>query len=278
MRVSAVIPAHNRAHTLSRAIRSILSQTERPDEIIVVDDRSTDGTEQLVTGSFRDVRYMLNEHAAGPAGARNQGIERATGDYIAFLDSDDEWFPRHLESSLRCLKKHNLGASYALWYRLRGASWEKYSEEWLGFMMQDLGLKSDDGVIVLGDKIAEYMVAKPFWCFHTDTLVARRDALLACGTFKENFHSAEDLEFSFRLLLKTPACLIKEYHAYYYEGDDNIVALRRDDHAKLRAHHIEMVKAFGEIGRLVETSPFIEDKGRCRDQLSRKIAKYEVLC
>jgi glycosyltransferase involved in cell wall biosynthesis len=245
-------------------------------ELIVVDDRSTDDTHLLVR-NYGEVKYVANGHRQGPAGARNQGIEVSSGEYIAFIDSDDEWLPNHIEDTLYCLEEYRQDACYTLWYRQRGSSWEGYPSEWLDIVVKDLNLEVKGTTIMLGSRIAEYTVSKPFWCFHTDTLVARRSALVGCGMFNEEFNSAEDLEFSFRLLLKSPTCLINDYHAYYYEGDDNIVALRTEDPFKLKLHYGETVRALGRIKALVESSPLIVDKAGCREQLNKKIAEYEVL-
>lgn len=99
-RVSAIIPSYNRAHLLSRAINSVLSQTSQPDEVLVVDDCSTDGSravmEEWVARDAR-IRPVFLATNQGPGGARNAGIVGATGDLVAFLDSDDEWAPEHLE-------------------------------------------------------------------------------------------------------------------------------------------------------------------------------------
>ncbi|HZZ84803.1 MAG TPA: glycosyltransferase family 2 protein [Anaeromyxobacteraceae bacterium] len=94
--VSIVMPTYNRADTISRAIASIHAQTWKRWELIVVDDGSTDGTADRLAGL--DPRLKLIRQAnQGVTGARNTGLEAATGDLIAFLDSDDEWLPHHLE-------------------------------------------------------------------------------------------------------------------------------------------------------------------------------------
>jgi len=90
--VSVVIPTYNRAHLLSRAIHSALAQDFPELEVIVVDDGSTDETTQLVT-QFEAVRAIRFEHNRGGAATRNAGIEAARGEFVAFLDSDDEWLP-----------------------------------------------------------------------------------------------------------------------------------------------------------------------------------------
>ena len=99
--VSIVLPTYNRAHLLPRSIDSVLAQTYSEWELIVVDDRSTDGTRAVVReyGS-RDqrIRYIENNHKQGCAGARNQGRQAAGADFIAFIDSDDTWRPHHLRA------------------------------------------------------------------------------------------------------------------------------------------------------------------------------------
>ena len=100
--VSVIIPTYNRAHLLSRAIKSVLNQTFQDFEIIIVDDASTDDTDKLVV-SFHDsrVRYIQHEKNHGGGAVRNSAIKQAQGDYIAFLDSDDEWLPEKLEKQMK---------------------------------------------------------------------------------------------------------------------------------------------------------------------------------
>lgn len=93
-RVSIIIPAFNAARYLPDAIASIRRQHYAPLEVIVVDDGSTDDTEQVVS-QWPDVRYIRQENA-GVSKARNAGIEAASGDLLAFLDADDLWTPDHL--------------------------------------------------------------------------------------------------------------------------------------------------------------------------------------
>ncbi|HEY0792572.1 MAG TPA: glycosyltransferase family A protein [Chthoniobacterales bacterium] len=102
---SVIIPTYNRKHFLRRALRSVMRQSCQDFEVIVVDDGSTDGTEAMVAG-FPRVVYLRQQNR-GPGAARNLGWERATGDYLAFLDSDDLWFPWTLATFARCLKAHH---------------------------------------------------------------------------------------------------------------------------------------------------------------------------
>ncbi len=101
--VSVVIPTYNRADRLPSAIRSVLEQTAPPAEIIVVDDGSTDGTAALVR-TFPGVRY-LRQANQGVSAARNHGIREARHNWIALLDSDDEWLPRKVERQWGALER-----------------------------------------------------------------------------------------------------------------------------------------------------------------------------
>ena len=94
--VSVVIPTFNRAATIVRAVESVLQQTYRPLELIVVDDGSTDGTSEVLQAYGKAVVYVRQDNA-GPAAARNRGIRESQGDMVAFLDSDDVWLAAKLE-------------------------------------------------------------------------------------------------------------------------------------------------------------------------------------
>ncbi|MBV2127136.1 MAG: glycosyltransferase family 2 protein [Candidatus Thiodiazotropha sp. (ex Ctena orbiculata)] len=119
MSVSVIIPTYNRAHTLPRAIDSVLSQTRPPLEIIVVDDGSDDDTARLMTDRYSqcDYQYQSNQ---GFSSARNLGIKKARGEWIALLDSDDRWLPDKLQLQLESLTDsphYRLCHSNELWIR-----------------------------------------------------------------------------------------------------------------------------------------------------------------
>ncbi|WP_199506594.1 MULTISPECIES: glycosyltransferase family 2 protein [Halobacteriovorax] len=104
MLVSVIIPTYNRADFLKRSITSVLNQSFNDLELIIVDDGSTDHTHDVV-GSFSDkrIKYLKKENA-GVSSARNLGVKNSKGDYIAFLDSDDEWHRDKLASQVSYLK------------------------------------------------------------------------------------------------------------------------------------------------------------------------------
>lgn len=106
--VSVIIPCYNRAYIIRRAINSVLHQTFQDFEIIVVDDGSTDNTEEIIREfqeNDRRIRYFCHDKNKGGSSARNTGIKLAKGQYIAFLDSDDEWLPSHLHRKVELIKE-----------------------------------------------------------------------------------------------------------------------------------------------------------------------------
>jgi len=102
MKISVVVPTYNRRELLKRALLSVFSQTMLPTEVTVIDDGSTDGTELMLRREFPQVNYYYQENL-GVSAARNLGIQQATGDWLAFLDSDDEWLPAKLAAQKAAL-------------------------------------------------------------------------------------------------------------------------------------------------------------------------------
>ncbi len=113
--VSVIIPTYNRAKTLPRAIKSALSQSYKNIEVIIVDDGSTDNTEEIVK-NYQDSRIVFLKHITneGCAAALNTGISNVKGEYVAFLDSDDEWLPTKIEKQMVKFKyvDENVGVIY----------------------------------------------------------------------------------------------------------------------------------------------------------------------
>jgi len=111
--VSVVIPVFNNGPYVADAVQSVLSQTRRPDEVLVVDDGSTDGTAEALKPFLSSIRYVYQRNRGEPA-ARNRGIREAKGNYIAFLDGDDLWLPRKLDIQMRHFAEHpNCGLVYS---------------------------------------------------------------------------------------------------------------------------------------------------------------------
>ena len=113
MEVSVIIPTYNSARFLTDAIDSVLAQTFKDFEVIVIDDGSTDETESLILKYGSALRYIRQENR-GVALTRNHGIDESRGKYVAFLDADDVWLPHKLERQLAALRgKDNFRACYS---------------------------------------------------------------------------------------------------------------------------------------------------------------------
>ncbi|MFA5119512.1 MAG: glycosyltransferase family 2 protein, partial [Candidatus Omnitrophota bacterium] len=95
VKISVVVPTYNRRERLKRALLSVFAQTSLPTEVTVIDDGSTDETGAMIRKDFPQVNYCYQENS-GVSAARNIGIQQSTGDWLAFLDSDDEWLPEKL--------------------------------------------------------------------------------------------------------------------------------------------------------------------------------------
>ena len=111
--ISVVIPTYNRAQTIRMAVDSVLNQTYRDIELIIVDDASTDGTQDVVTQIADDrIRYLRLEQRSGACNARNIGALSARGEFISFQDSDDKWHLDKLEKQYQFMIDRNLDFSF----------------------------------------------------------------------------------------------------------------------------------------------------------------------
>ena len=111
--VSVIMPSWNTAQYIAQSIQSVINQTYTKWELIIVDDCSTDNTDEVVEG-FKDkrIKYLKNEVNSGAALTRNRAMREARGEWIAFLDSDDLWRPTKLEHQISFMKKNGYGLSF----------------------------------------------------------------------------------------------------------------------------------------------------------------------
>ena len=207
--ISVVIPTFNRAKQVEAALKSVLAQTYREFEVIVIDDGSTDGTgeaiRELISPQSNDasqVRYFFQPNQ-GQSAARNKGTEEARGEWIAFLDSDDVWLPEKLEWQVRAVEQFkgkccacitdarlvdNLGMDTTAFHQSR-----KHYEETLGMESEAVG-----NLVKCRD---------PFW---VSTLLVRTDVVKQVGWFDLHLGYAEDHDFLFRLSLVTTFCYVNK--------------------------------------------------------------------
>lgn len=184
-RVSVIVPTYNRARMVCEAIDSVLAQTLREFELILVDDGSTDGTGEVIRdryGGEPRLRYVAQENG-GTAQARDHGLREARGEFVALLDSDDLWLPRHLESQVACLDAHGDADLVVCDARYEGG-------ERKGTIFGEKDYRLPDSIDAL---------SKAAWAL-PGTMLMRTDAVRALG-FRSEFPYAEDTDFLWRLNL-----------------------------------------------------------------------------
>jgi len=196
MRISVVIPVYNAEELIPLAIESVLTQTVPPHEIIVVDDGSTDNTWKAVRRYHPKVRYLYQENA-GPSVARNTGIEAATGEWVAFVDSDDRWLPQKIERDLEVLRTETSVVWLASNHFLRVFGSEHQ------FPRCDLSRVDD---LLRGGGVFPSFVEAACAGLGWDPvgLLIRRDVLLEAGGFRPGLNYGEDLDLCLTIAAKHP--------------------------------------------------------------------------
>ncbi len=182
--ISVVIPTYNRAELVADCVRSVISQTAEPLEIIVVDDGSTDDTAEVLC-KFQDRITYVSQDNAGPGAARNNGIRRATGDYIAFIDSDDLWTPWTIEVIQQILGRESAPTIVLL----RRMEFET-SVDLESLNREDLVVRDYQDFFDYGDGGA---------LFGSGVLVVRRNTVMEVGGFTTHLMCAEDLDLGMKL-------------------------------------------------------------------------------
>ena len=227
--VTVVIPTHNRSDLLPRAIRSVLGQTYKNLECIVVDDASNDGTEQVVR-EFEDNRliYLRHETSLHASAARNSGIKKARGEFLAFLDDDDEWLPQKLEKQLGLItsSSEQVGLVYC-WL-------DCYEEE---------QLVSQRHPKLRGNIFKQTLDRQPIG--NSSTLLVRRSVIETVGGFDESLPRGNDGDFIRRICRDyevdfVPEVLVKVYIGHKHERITSVdeKSLRN----AIKGHSIKLVK------------------------------------
>jgi len=214
-KVSVIIPTYNRADLLPRAIKSVLSQTFQDFELIIVDDGSTDNTKEIVK-SFQNkderIKYVYQDNQ-GESGARNTGLRESQGEYIAFLDSDDEWLPEKLEKQLELFQ---------------------HSDK------KNLGFVSCNALIKEGDRAREYKIPRyrknfeellkgNFICSPSSVIIKNK-VFNSVGGFDKKLKMGPDWDMWIRIAQKYDFDFVPEplFKYYVHEGWINLSDEKRD--------------------------------------------------
>lgn len=188
--VSVVLPTHNRADFLARAIRSVVGQTENNLEIIVVDDASNDGTSELLQQLARNdprIKILRNSKSLGGGGARNVGIAASTGEWVAFIDDDDEWVPTKVECQLQMLRANTVAVACSC----------NFEQQFPSGATKTVKLPKN---VTLNELLQGSVMGGASMC------LCSRDVLRQIGGFDTSFKSAQDWDLWTRLRQK--GCIV----------------------------------------------------------------------
>lgn len=215
--VSVVIPAYNRGALIGAALHSVLDQTVSVDEVIVVDDGSTDQTADIVRSFGGIVRYVHQDNA-GAAAARNRGIKLATGDYLAFHDSDDIWVRHKNEVQLECFAK----------------------DPEIEFVFGDMAnFRSESDVLepeIKHEDLHAYLVAEKDnlvdlfkWLIQenvvpTPTVLMKRSVFEKVGSFDETLRLAEDYDLWLRVASECRSAFVPDVLLRRRLHGDNLIS------------------------------------------------------
>ena len=199
-KVSVVIPTCDRIETLPRSLDSVINQTFSDWELIVVDDGSTDGTDEMILRDYPAVRLHRQENT-GVSAARNAGVALTSGEWIAFLDSDDAWLPEKLERQLSVLANEpelRLSHTNEIW--IRNGKRVNQPKEYA---------KSGGDI---------YRRCLPLCCICPSSVLLRRDLFDEIGGFDEILPVCEDYDLWLRITAREPVHYLDEALVRKYGG------------------------------------------------------------
>ena len=203
MKISAIIPSHNRAHTLERALESVLKQTSPVDEVILIDDGSTDDSMTLVKNRFPQV-VVVQQPNRGVSTARNRGVTEASFDWIALLDSDDCW---HRDKIAQIRAAQIREPEFILYHS---------DEIWIrnGVRVNPMRKHRKRGGWI-------FRHCLPLCAISPSTAVIHKETLQQLGGFDENLPACEDYDLWLRLCYLYPVCFIEQALVTRYAGHDD---------------------------------------------------------
>ena len=202
MQISVIIPTYNREKMLIRAINSVVQQTVAPAEIIVVDDGSTDATRQLIKKHFSEVKYLYQTNR-GVSAARNVGINAASGDWLALLDSDDEWLPGKLEQQIKLINEQNLKVCHT-------------NEVWIrnGEQINQMKKHSKSGGWIF-DKCLPLCAMSP------SSILIHKSVFQEVGLFDENLPACEDYDLWLQITARYQVAYVSTPQLKKYGGHED---------------------------------------------------------
>jgi glycosyltransferase involved in cell wall biosynthesis len=226
MTVSVIIPTFNRVKSVGRAVESVLSQTRRPEELIVVDDGSTDGTADVLRSRFGAGIRILIKPNGGVASARNHGVAAASQPLVAFLDSDDVWMPKKLELQLKLMAEPGVVACYTDW---------AYSKSPDKSAFRAISLPVSGPTLV--ETPLRFVARLDGGAAMIQSMVVRRDVMQRIGGFDERMSIAEDTRAIYRLAFEGRFAIVPEILFLWHlgEAENNLTQTHSPDYLRMHA-------------------------------------------
>jgi glycosyltransferase involved in cell wall biosynthesis len=260
VKVTAIVPTYNRKPYIRRALESILQQSKAVDEVIVVDDGSTDGTAEAVREWFGDRVKVISKQNGGVAHARHTGIRVAQGDWIAFLDSDDEWMPDR--NRMLCEAAAKVPEDVAWIF----GDLQVVTDEGDGqTLYQEHGLELQCDLQIFGDSLT---VQFPFQFGLLQGSFIRRKVLVELDCFSEGLRSDDDLLAGFQVACKYRVAAIPSVVGKYFRTSDLSASSVVVNGVYSPDHYRSRIMAFASV---VKT-------GRRRPWNARYAAEVRGLC
>ncbi len=245
--ISVIIPTYNRVEFVQKAVESVLNQTHKDFELIIVDDGSEDNTKEIIS-SFHDERikyyYQFNR---GPGPARNEGIKKSSGKYLAFLDSDDVWVSEKLETQLNEMKKHAeyfLSHTEELWYK--GVRQIKPLK---------MHRKRHGDIFEWSLKLCSVSMS---------TVMIKGELIDRIGYFDKNLEVCEDYDYWLRVTSQYPVLLINEPFTIKQGGHYDQQSQKYFGLDKFRIYAIEKIIKSNTLNEEQSILAFNELKKKCR--------------
>ena len=272
--ISVVIPAYNSEKTIKNTILNVLQQTEPPEEVIVVDDGSTDDTASVI-GCFDARLKLIQQKNQGPSVARQIGTEAASGDYIAYLDADDWWPANKIERWRKILDKEKIDFMMADLQRAKqGDEPKNYLPRnssiypWAKEYFQD-GRKASSGIknlFYLDNAIGLSFLLQGFPVYPS-TLLVKRNVTFSVGGWDSRYRCAEDFDIGLRITRK--------YGLHYLNEVGAIVGLH-EGHADLYNYVVKQTE--GDIQVLLGHLKYESDESSYYRLVSEAVGrKYRGL-
>jgi len=229
VKVSVIVPTYNRAHTLARALDSVLAQTLSVREIIVVDDGSTDDTELLIRRDYPRARY-LSQPNGGVSRARNLGIAAARGDWIGLLDSDDAWLPKKLEAQCAELRRHperRLCHTEEIWIRN-------------GHRVNQMNKHAKSGGHI-------FRACLPRCVISPSSAILHRSLIDEVGTFDEELPACEDYDLWLRVCAAEAVAFVATPQIEKYGGHSDQLSRQYWGMDRFRVQALEKIIGSGRL-------------------------------